>query len=102
MKNKENNLMYSFRPDWWDIGNNYGPRAYMTILAIRALREFNYFQSELKVEPNEIKKYQSIADTLHANLIAKLWNDDLKYLTSFYEDGNEDTHIYMGSMLASH
>jgi len=102
MKNKENNLMYSFRPDWWDIGNNYGPRAYMTILAIRALREFNYFQSELKVDPNEIKKYQSIADTLQENLIDKLWNDDLKYLTNFYEDGTEDTHIYMGSMLASH
>ena len=43
MKNKgEDDLMWSFRPDWWDIGNNYGPRAYMTILAIRALREFNY------------------------------------------------------------
>lgn len=102
MKNKENNLMYSFRPDWWDIGNNYGPRAYMTILAIKALREYNYIQAELKVEPNEIKKYQSVADTLHANLIDKLWNDDLEYLTSFYEDGTEDTHIYMGSMLASH
>lgn len=102
MKNKENNLMYSFRPDWWDIGNNYGPRAYMTILAIRALREYNFFQAELKVDANEIKKYQSIADTLQANLIDKLWNDDLKYLTSFYEDGTEDTHIYMGSMLASH
>lgn len=102
LKNKENNLMYSFRPDWWDIGNNYGPRAYMTILAIKALQEFNYFHAELNIDPTEIQYYKNIADTLHSNLINKLWNEELNYLTSFYEDGSEDKHIYMGSMLASH
>ncbi len=102
LKNKENNLMYSFRPDWWDIGNNYGPRAYMTILAIKALREFSFFSAELNKDQTEIQNYNSIADTLHKYLLSKLWNEDLKYLTSFFEDGSEDKHIYMGSMLASH
>ncbi|MBU0474573.1 MAG: hypothetical protein KKF62_10450 [Bacteroidetes bacterium] len=102
MKNKENNLMYSFRPDWWDIGSNYGPRAYMTILAIKALREYSYFASELNIDASEIQKYQEISDSLNSNLINKLWNEELNYLTSFFEDGTEDKHIYMGSMLASH
>jgi cellobiose phosphorylase len=102
MKNKENNLMYSFRPDWLDIGSNYGPRAYMTILAIKALREYSYFAAELNIDANEIKKYQDISDSLNLNLTNKLWNKELNYLTSFFEDGTEDKHIYMGSMLASH
>ncbi|MDA3860513.1 MAG: hypothetical protein PF445_04745, partial [Melioribacteraceae bacterium] len=102
MKNKENNLMYSFRPDWWDIGSNYGPRAYMTILAIKALREYSYFAAELNIDANEIQQYQTISDSLNSNLIKKLWNKELDYLTSFFEDGTEDKHIYMGSMLASH
>lgn len=33
-------LMYSMRPDWWDIGDAYGARAYITILTIQALRDY--------------------------------------------------------------
>jgi hypothetical protein len=33
LSNRHNDLMWAIRPDWWDIGRNYGPRAYMTILA---------------------------------------------------------------------
>lgn len=102
LKNKENNLMCSNQPDWWDIGNNHGPRAYMTILAIRALQEFGYMQSGLNNNIDEIKYYQNIADSLHHNLIERLWNDELNYLTNYFNDGSEDKHIYMGSMLASH
>lgn len=103
MKNKgENNLMYSFRPDWWDIGNNFGPRAYMTILAVKALREFCYLSSTLGADVSEINKYYETAENLNKNLTDKLWNEELKYLTNIFEDGSEDKHIYMGSMLASH
>ena len=43
LQNKgHDNLMWTNRPDWWDIGRNYAPRAYMTILAIKAIREFIY------------------------------------------------------------
>src|SRR3989339_1005511 len=103
LKNKgEDDLMWSFRPDWWDIGNNYGPRAYMTILAIRALREFNFISSTLNKNSSELQFYGNLANQMNEKLIDTLWNDKLKYLISYYEDGKEDSHIYMGSLLASH
>jgi hypothetical protein len=103
MKNKgEDDLMYSFRPDWWDIGNNYGPRAYMTILAIRALREFNYVSTILQKDLSEIKFYDELANRMNKKLVDTLWNNKLNYLTNYFEDGKEDKHIYMGSLLASH
>ncbi len=103
MKNKgEDDLMWSFRPDWWDIGNNYGPRAYMTILAIRALREFNYVSTILNKDISEIKFYDDLANRMNKKLVDTLWNNKLNYLTNYFEDGSEDQHIYMGSLLASH
>ncbi len=103
LQNKgKNGLMWSTRPDWWDIGNNFGPRAYMTILAVKALREFSFINSCLNKGQSDIQKYQKLADTLDQNLIDKLWDNKLKYLVSYYEDGSEDKHIYMGSLLASH
>jgi hypothetical protein len=103
MKNKDkDDLMWSFRPDWWDIGNNYGPRAYMTILAIRALREFNYISVLSNKDSGELKFYDDLANRMNKKLIDTLWNNKLNYLTNYFEDGNEDQHIYMGSLLASH
>lgn len=103
LKNKgKDDLMWSFRPDWWDIGNNFGPRAYMTILGIRALREFDYISTLLHKDNSELKFYEDIANRMNKNLIDKLWNNKLNYLISYFEDGKEDRHIYMGSLLASH
>lgn len=103
LKNKgKDDLMYSFRPDWWDIGSNYGPRAYMTILAIRALREFNFISTILRKDQLELKSYESLANRMNGKLVDMLWDDRLSYLISYFEDGKEDRHIYMGSLLASH
>jgi len=103
LKNKgEDGLMWSYRPDWWDIGNNFGPRAYMTILAVRALREFNYIAASLNKENALLIKTQNLANVLNENLVDKLWDEKLSYLISYYEDGTKDEHIYMGSLLASH
>jgi cellobiose phosphorylase len=103
LKNKGKiDLMWSFRPDWWDIGNNFGPRAYMTILAIRALREFSYISASLKKENSKLQFYDELANRMNKNLIDSLWDDKLNYLISYFEDGSKDTHIYMGSLLASH
>ncbi len=103
MKNKgEDDLMWSFRPDWWDIGNNFGPRAYMTILAVRALREFNYLSTILNKENSKLKFYEELANRMNKKLVNSLWDDKLNYLISYFEDGSKDTHIYMGSLLASH
>lgn len=102
-KNKgRDDLMYSFRPDWWDIGNNFGPRAYMTILAVRSLREFNYISALLNVDNSELKTNEELADRMNNELISRLWDSKLNYLISYFSDGTEDEHIYMGSLLASH
>lgn len=103
LKNKGNDdLMWSFRPDWWDIGNNFGPRAYMTILAIRALREFNFISASLNKEVTKLKFYEDLANRMNRKLVDLLWNGELNYLINYFEDGTEDRHIYMGSLLASH
>lgn len=105
LKNKGNDgLMWSFRPDWWDIGNNFGPRSYMTILTIRALKEFNYLTWKLKQnqDPEELKYLDELTQKMTDDLNIKLWDDQLNYLISYFNDGSEDRHIYMGSLLASH
>ena len=38
LKNEKDGLIWAYRPDWWDIGHNFGPRAYMTILSIKSLK----------------------------------------------------------------
>jgi hypothetical protein len=103
LKNKgKDDLMYSMRPDWWDFGNNFGPRAYMTILAIRALREFNFLSASLNKNNSELQFYEDLANRMNKKLIDSLWDNKLNYLISYFEDGKEDRHIYMGSLLASH
>ena len=102
LKNKgKDDLMWSFRPDWWDIGNNFGSRAYMTILAIRALREFNYISAVLGNDSG-LKFYEALSNQMNTKLVDTLWDSNLNYLISYYEDGKEDQHVYMGSLLASH
>ena len=103
LKNKgSDDLMWSSRPDWWDIGNNSGPRAYMTILAIRALREFSFISTVLHHDRQESKLREDLADRMNRKLVDTLWDAKLNYLISYYADGKEDRHIYMGSLLASH
>ena len=103
LKNKgKDDLMWSPRPDWWDIGSNSGPRAYMTILAIRALREFDFISTVLHKDRLELKLHEDLANRMNTKLVDTLWDDKLNYLTSYYHDGKEDRHIYMGSLLASH
>jgi glycogen debranching enzyme len=103
LKNKgADDLMWSPRPDWWDIGNNSGPRAYMTILAIRALREFNFISSQLNHDGPRLRLYEDLADRMNAKLTDTLWDSDINYLISYFNDGKEDRHVYMGSLLASH
>jgi len=39
---------------------------------------------------------------MNAKLVDTLWDSKLDYLISYFNDGKEDRHIYMGSLLASH
>ena len=103
LKNKDkDDLIRSYRPDWWDIGRKYGPRAYMTILAVKTLRSFNYISAMLNRNLDHLKNNEELADKLDEGLNKKLWADDVNYLMNFYEDGKRDEHFYMGSLLAAH
>jgi hypothetical protein len=95
-------LMWARHPDWWDIGHSPGPRAYMTILAIRALREFTYICTVLDKDTAQLPQYEDMAARLQRQLNAELWDEDLRYLVNSNQDGCVDSHIYAGSLLAAH
>ena len=99
---KKNGLIWAFRPDWWDIGTKYGPRAYMTILTIRALREMANLLTALDGPAEERARYDALANELNEGLINTLWDEKLNYLISTFEDGTKDEHYYIGSLLAPH
>jgi hypothetical protein len=103
LKNKKDDgLVWSSRPDWWDIGQNFGPRAYLTLLTTRALRDFIYLSCRLEENSDKSVHFEQIANELQSNLNQKLWDDSLKYLVNFNADGSKDTHFYIGSLLANH
>jgi hypothetical protein len=97
---KEDNLMYAFRPDWWDIGRNEGPRAYITILTIRALREYVYLSAALGKTSPKMIEYERTALAMQSALQNTLWDEHARYLVNF-NGGVKDHHYYMGSLLAA-
>ncbi|MFC1548279.1 hypothetical protein ACFL5M_07100, partial [Candidatus Neomarinimicrobiota bacterium] len=99
---EDDNLMWSYRPDWWDIGHNYGPRSYMTILAIKAIREYIFVSLRLNRDQARLPELAAMADAMQAALTERLWNTDMNYLVNYHEDGSLDRHYYIGSLLAAH
>ncbi len=96
---KQDNLMYGFRPDWWDIGHVEGPRAYLTILTIRALKEYLFINSALGQFSSLLIQYEHLADSMQTALSHRLWNEQSKYLMDS-NGSTADPHYYMGSLLA--
>lgn len=99
---KENGIMWSYRPDWWDIGKRFGPRSYMTILAIKAIRSFLYFSSVLNKDDNYLNELEKLSERMKKNLNEKLWFDNYGYLMNYADSSNFDYHYYSGSLLAAH
>jgi hypothetical protein len=98
-QHRPDGLMYAFRPDWWDIGRNEGPRSFITILTIRALREYQFLSVSLGRSQEQLLAYERMADEMQKALVARLWDGNLAYLIN-YNGNREDTHYYMGSLLA--
>jgi cellobiose phosphorylase len=99
LKNEKDGIIWAYRPDWWDIGHNFGPRAYMTILSIKSIRDFIEISKTLN-KKIDFSYYTNLADEMQQTLNKKLWSDDQKYIINYYEDGSTDKHYYMGSLLA--
>ena len=93
-------LMYSRRPDWWDIGNNYGARSYLTALMVRALREYCYVALKLQVDDNFARTCLNTSNELQRNLVSRLWNTKVGYLLNTIDTGSVDYHYYAGSLVA--
>lgn len=97
---EEDDLMWSYRPDWWDIGNNYGPRSYMTILAIKAIRDYIYLSSTFKLNTHRLQELDRLVSNMQKALTDKLWDSEMGYLVNYHNDGSLDEHYYIGSLLA--
>lgn len=99
---EDDGLMWSYRPDWWDIGRNYGSKTYMTLLAARSLQEYIYVSYVLGMNSGKLVDYEKMWTNLKDNLVEKLWSDEQNYLINYYEPSKIDTHYYTGSLLAPH
>lgn len=98
---EDDNLMWSYRPDWWDIGHNYGPRTYMTTLAIKAILEYVYLSTVLGKDLDHLPGYIETTDAMIIALNERLWDDKMGYLINYHNDGTMDEHYYTGSLLAA-
>ncbi len=93
-------LMYARRPDWWDIGQWEGPRAYITLLTIRAIGDFLYTSAMLRRSDDDLLWLEATAARMQSALCRRLWDEEAGYLFNY--NGEElDRHYYMGSLLAA-
>ncbi len=100
LTDKKDNLIWAYRPDWWDIGHVFGARAYMTILAIRAIHEYVYTSYVLHENIDKLAHYENEATEMTKALNNKLWSSNEKYLINYYDKNQLDKHYYMGSLLS--
>lgn len=96
---RNDNLMYAYRPDWWDIGWNEGPRTYITTLGIRQIENYLFIASLVDPKNPQLKVLERKANLMRSALVEKLWDDSLKFLIN-YNGSDIDRHKYMGSLLA--
>ncbi len=99
---KKNDIIYSYRPDWWDIARNFGPRSYTTILAIKALKEYLFISSTLGENQELLLQLEKEIEEMELALNKQLWSNEQEYLINYFEDGTLDEHYYIGSLLGSH
>ncbi|MDZ7292481.1 MAG: hypothetical protein ONB44_17820 [candidate division KSB1 bacterium] len=92
-------LMYASRPDWWDMGNVYGARAYITTLMIRALRDFSFITLQLGKQQEPLREYVDLARRMQASLNKNLWDEDAGFLLNMLDATAIDRHYYAGSLL---
>lgn len=95
----DDQLMYAFRPDWWDLGWKEGSRTYITALSIRAVEDYLFIASFIDKENPALIGLEDHALGMRSALVTKLWDDSLNYLIN-YNGTDKDLHRYMGSLIA--
>jgi len=101
LENYHDGLMYASRPDWWDIGNIYGARSYLTILSIRAIDSYASLTIRLGRKEAKVISYLEKSTRMRKELVDKLWDDDAGYLLNMLDESSIDRHYYAGSLLAA-
>jgi hypothetical protein len=96
----KNGVMCSTRPDWWDIGNNYGARSFLTALMVRALREYSYVAFRLRVDSSFSVKCTNDADQLQKRICKIFWNENARYLLDTIDTSRIDSHYYAGALVS--
>ncbi len=102
LTNMKDSLMWASRPDWWDIGKNYGPRVYTTALEIKALNDYNYISSEIKENSENLAANELLAKKMKNKLNDFFWSHKFGYLMNYLSDGSVDPHYYIGSFVAAY
>jgi hypothetical protein len=103
LKNKgEDDLMYARRPDWWDTGNVYGARTYITALMYRALQEYVSVATQLGDEDESLLEYLQLADRMKEHLVDRLWDADAGFLLNMIDRETVDRHYYSGSLVTTY
>ncbi len=97
---RSDSLMYAFRPDWWDIGRREGPRSYITVLTIRALRDYLFLCSFMRRDLAALAGYELLADGMERALTHRLWDSKTGYLMNA-NGSDPDAHFYMGSLMGA-
>ena len=101
LENYRDGLMYASQPDWWDIGNIYGARAYLTILTIRAVDSFASLAVRIGADETTAAAYLEKSAGMKKELIDKFWDGEAGYLFNMLDEENIDRHYYAGSILAA-
>lgn len=99
---KEDDLIWAYQPDWWDIGSKFGPRAYMTLLASKSIRDYVFISSVLNKNLDKLNEWETTSLNMKNSLEHRLWNEENNYLMNYYERGVPDPHYYTGSLLSAH
>jgi glycogen debranching enzyme len=99
LQHEHDGLMYSIQPDWWDVGNVYGARAYSTILTARALDAFTYVSRRLG--ERDLSEIVRLSMRLRSRLSEAFWDEEAGYLLNMIDSTTVDRHYYAGSLLAA-
>ena len=86
--------MYAGQPDWWDIGDTRGARSYITILMVRALREFAAMSEPLGVPASRAADCLELSRRMQLRLQERLWDEKAAFLLNGLEGGGIDLLLH--------
>ena len=94
-------LMYSKRPDWWDIGDVTGAKVYNSALMYKTLQDFAYIVLQLNRRDEPIADYLKLAARMKKQFVATFWDEKSEFLMNMIDQKTVDYHYYSGSLVST-